>query len=121
MTVAKGGDAKHSLIDACNAALTASKLTPLSASLAGLDTTCNPISSKLTTDPGGLQFQGLFPVDTSGTAFTDLVSTNAINGGLGKVEYAPQRQEPVGGNVVHQPGRPGRSRLAGQPDVGELD
>ena len=56
-----GAGAGLSLIDACNAALGAGKLTALSASLAGLDTSCNPISSKLTNDPGGLQFQGLFP------------------------------------------------------------
>jgi hypothetical protein len=82
-----GAGAKFSLIDACNAALTAGKLTALSASLAGLDNSCNPISSKLTTDPGGLQFQGLFPVDTTGSVTTDLLSTNTINGGLGKVNY----------------------------------
>jgi hypothetical protein len=85
-TVAGAGAGK-SLIDACNAALTAGKLTPLSASLAGLDTSCNPISSKLTNDPGGLQFQGLFPVNTTGSVDTDLLSTNTINGGLAKINY----------------------------------
>ena len=80
-----GGGAKASLIDACKAA--GSAATPLSLSLAGLDSTCAPIASKLTTDPGGLQFQGLFPVSTSGTTFTDLVANNIINGGLAKVDY----------------------------------
>jgi Carboxypeptidase regulatory-like domain/TonB dependent receptor len=90
MTVTAGGGsagAKVSLIDACTTALGAGKLTPLSASLAGLDLTCAPISSALTTDPGGLQFQGLFPVDTTGSVGTDLLSRNTVNGGLGKVNY----------------------------------
>lgn len=85
-TVAGAGAGK-SLIDACNAALTAGKLTALSASLAGLDNSCNPIASKLTNDPGGLQFQGLFPVNTSGNVGTDLISTNLIDGGLAKINY----------------------------------
>jgi len=89
MTISTG-DVKHSLLDACSAALGAGKLTPLSLSLAGLAVSgsqCVADPSKLTTDKGGLQFQGLFPVDTSGTAFTDLVSSNSINGGLGKIDY----------------------------------
>jgi hypothetical protein len=84
-----GGGTKKSLIDACNAALTAGKLTALSASLAGLDTSCNPLSSALTTDPGGLQFQGLFPVSSSGIINSALVTNNIINGGLAKVDYRP--------------------------------
>jgi hypothetical protein len=82
-----GAGAKFSLIDACNAALGAGQLTPLSASLAGLDNSCNPISSKATNDPGGLQFQGLFPVNTTGSIGTDLINHNSVNGGLAKVNY----------------------------------
>jgi hypothetical protein len=63
-------------------------LAPLSASLAGLDpTTCNPLSSALTSDKGGLQFQGLFPVNTTGNVGTDLISTSTVRGGLAKVNY----------------------------------
>jgi len=85
-TVAGAGP-KFSLIDACNAALGAGKLTALSASLAGLDNSCNPIGSKATTDPGGLQFQGLFPVNTTGSIGTDLINHNSVNGGLAKINY----------------------------------
>jgi hypothetical protein len=77
-----------SMIDACHDILDSGGApTPLSLSLAGLDGTCAPISSKLTTDPGGLQFQGLFPVDTTGSVATDLTSNNVIYGGLGKIDY----------------------------------
>ena len=63
-------------------------LSLLSASIAGLNpTTCLPAPSKLTTDPGGLKFQGLFPVNTTGSVDTDLLSTNTINGGLAKINY----------------------------------
>jgi hypothetical protein len=82
---------------ACNAALTAGKLTALSASLAGLDNSCNPISSKATIDPGGLPFQGLFPVTSTGTINSDLVSSNVINGGLGKVDYHPNDKNQLEG------------------------
>jgi hypothetical protein len=80
-----GAGAKHSLIDACTAA--GALATPLSLSLAGLDSTCAPISSKLTTDPSGLPFLGLFPVDTTGSVGTDLVNSSSVNGGLVKVNY----------------------------------
>jgi len=74
------------LIAACKAPTTGI-LAPLSASLAGLDTSCNPISSAATTDPGGLPFQGLFPVNTTGHVTTDLISNSTINGGLAKIDY----------------------------------
>ncbi|HET6143957.1 MAG TPA: TonB-dependent receptor [Candidatus Acidoferrales bacterium] len=83
-TVAGAGP-KNSLIDACKAAGAAA--TPLSLSLAGLDSTCTPIPSKLTTDPGGQKFQGLFPLNTTGSIGTDLLNTNSVNGGLVKVDY----------------------------------
>jgi Carboxypeptidase regulatory-like domain len=81
-------DCKHSLIDACHDVIdNGGTPTPLSLSLAGLDPTCAPISSKLTTDSSGLQFQGLFPVDTTGNVGTDLISHNTIRGGLAKINY----------------------------------
>ncbi len=85
VTAPGGPNPKTSLIDACTAVGAAA--TPLSLSMAGLNPGCTPIASKLTTDPGGLQFQGLFPVNTTGAVGTDLVSSNTVNGGLGKVNY----------------------------------
>jgi len=81
------GDCKFSLIDACNDVLLAGKLVPLSTSLAGLTNTCAIDPTKTKTDPGGNQFQGLFPVNTTGTILSDLASTNSVNGGLVKINY----------------------------------
>ena len=88
---------QSALASACNFAKTQAApsgspnpngLAPESASLAGLDpATCLPLSSKLTTDPGGLQFQGLFPVTGTGTTFADQTTTNLIDGGLAKINY----------------------------------
>jgi hypothetical protein len=77
---------QSALTQACTNAGTALSLE--SASLAGLNpATCAALSSKLTTDPGGLQFQGLFPVTNTGTTFSDQTTTNQIYGGLAKVNY----------------------------------
>ncbi len=70
---------------ACTAA--GPSVAALSLSIAGLNSSCQPISSALTTDKGGLQFQGLFPVDTTGSVATDMQSTSTINGGLAKIDY----------------------------------
>ena len=64
-----------------------SGLSLLSASLAGLTPTCAIDPSKTSKDPGGVPFQGLFPVNPGGNILTDLVSNNTINGGLAKVNY----------------------------------
>jgi hypothetical protein len=80
-----GAGTKNSLIDACNTVGAAA--TPLSLSLAGLAPGCTPLSSALTSDPGGLQFQGLFPVNTTGSVGSDIPSVNAVYGGLGKINY----------------------------------
>ena len=101
------------LITACEAALAApaplgkptpTALSPLTASLAGLTYnvgagTCATDPTKLTTDPGGLQFQGLFPVNptTGGRVNADLVTNNTINGGLGKVDYHPNDKHQLEG------------------------
>jgi carboxypeptidase family protein len=71
---------------ACTGAGAAATLE--SESLAGFAPgTCTPDPSKLTTDPGGLKFQGLFPVNTTGAVGADINSTNSVNGGLGKINY----------------------------------
>ena len=77
-----------SLVNACQDLIAnGTPPTPLSLSLAGLDSSCNAISSKLTSDPGGLPFQGLFPVNTTGSVATDLLSQNTVRGGLFKINY----------------------------------
>jgi hypothetical protein len=85
------------LVAACQAALgtpapatgsaSGTGLSLLSASMAGLTPTCAIDPSKLTTDAGGIKFQGLFPVNTTGSVLTDLPSANTVNGGLAKVNY----------------------------------
>jgi Carboxypeptidase regulatory-like domain len=62
-------------------------LSLLSASLAGLMPNCTIDPSKLTQDKGGLAFQGLFPVTTTGNINVDIPSTNRIYTGLAKVDY----------------------------------
>lgn len=81
------GNCNSSLIDACNDALAAGKLSKLSASLAGLTPTCAIDPSKSTTAAGVGPFQGLFPSSTSGSYFTDLPNNNTVNGGLAKINY----------------------------------
>ena len=93
------------LITACQAALAngaplsgnPGALAPLSASLAGLTNTCAIDPSKTTKDPGGLAFQGLFPVNAGGNVLTDLTSNNTVNGGLGKVDYHPSDKHQLEG------------------------
>ncbi len=75
-------------------------LAPLSASLAGLTNTCAIDPAKTTKDPGGLAFQGLFPVNdgsNGGNVLTDLTSNNTVNGGLGKVDYHPSDKHQLEG------------------------
>jgi hypothetical protein len=83
------------LTAACLAA--GSNLSALSASLAGYDMSCNPIGSKLTTDKDGIQFQGLFPVNSTNSVTTDVLSTSTVNGGLGKVNYRLNDQNQLEG------------------------
>jgi carboxypeptidase family protein/TonB-dependent receptor-like protein len=79
---------KASLINACQDVIAGGGTpAPLSLSLAGLTPACAIDPSKASKDPSGLPFQGLFPVNTTGSIQTDLLSTNGINGGLGKVNY----------------------------------
>lgn len=97
------------LIAACQAALATppppgspwpTALAPLSASYAGLTSTCAIDPSKASLDPGGLPFQGLFPVNNGlagGKVFTDLQNNNTINGGLGKVDYRPNDKNQLEG------------------------
>ena len=83
------GNCKTSLIDACNDALAAGRLTALSAELAGLGgpssaSPCTPVTGQPSDG-----FLGFFPVNPGpGTnVYTSVPSTNAIHGGLGKIDY----------------------------------
>jgi hypothetical protein len=79
ITAAGVGSATQNLIGACNAARTAGTVTALSTQLAGLSTTCTPLSN----------FPGLFPVNNGPPTVlnTSLPTTNQINSGLGKIDY----------------------------------
>jgi hypothetical protein len=80
VTAPGGPDPKNSLIDACLAA--GPNATALSRSLAGLTPACTPAANQ----PSG-GFLGFFPVNTTGSYFTDLANNNTVNGGLGKINY----------------------------------
>ncbi len=80
-----GGDAAHSLVDACIAAQALGPVAPLSAQIAGLNpTTCTPISGQPANG-----FQGLFPLNNGPgiTEATDIDSHNQVDGGLVKIDY----------------------------------
>ena len=79
---------KASLINACQDVIAGGGTpAPLSLSLAGLTPACALDPSKASKDPSGIPFQGLFPVNTTGSTLTDLLSDNVVNGGLAKVNY----------------------------------
>jgi hypothetical protein len=81
ITVAGVGPAAQNLIGACKAA--GSAVTALSAQLAGLSTTCTPLSNY----PGLFRTNpGTNPTDPSFIA-SGLTNTNDIHGGLAKLDY----------------------------------
>ena len=93
------GNCKTSLIDACNDALAAGRLTALSAQLAGLGgptsaSPCTPVSGQPSDG-----FLGFFPVNPGpGTSeYTSVPSTNAIHGGLGKIDYHLNEKNSING------------------------
>ena len=85
-----------SLIGACNLALAAGTLTPLSLQLAGLDATCTPLSN----------YPGLFPVNdgTTNTLDTSLSSDNKIYSGVGKIDYHVSDKNSLSGMFFISPG-----------------
>ena len=89
------GDPTASLIDACKAVTP----TALSLQLAGLDSTCTPISGQ----PAG-GFQGLFPVSATGSLTTNLSSTNRIDSGLVKGDYHINDKNTLSGMYFISPG-----------------
>jgi hypothetical protein len=96
VTAAGVGSPAQNLIGACNAARAAGTLTPLSAQMAGLSSSCTALSN----------YPGLFPVnpgpDTS--LNTSLVSSNNINSGVGKIDYHPSAKHSVSGLYFISPG-----------------
>ncbi|HTR39266.1 MAG TPA: TonB-dependent receptor [Bryobacteraceae bacterium] len=86
----------NSLVGACNAALSAGRLSALSASLAGLSTTCAPLSN----------YPGLFPVNNGSTTAlnTALPSVNDIYSGVGKLDYHMNEKNSFSGMYFISPG-----------------
>src|SRR6266478_4228022 len=95
--------------DACNAVNAAHATDPvnnpvgvtaLSAQLAGLNpATCQPASGQPT---GG--FQGMFPVNSTGSLTTDINSNNMINSGLVKMDYHINNKSTLSGMYFISPG-----------------
>jgi len=90
------GTAKTSnLIEACQQA--GANLTALSAQMAGLSTSCTPLSN----------YPGLFPVNNgaNGVLFqTGLLSTNLIYSGVGKVDYHINQNNTINAMYFISPG-----------------
>ena len=86
----------NSLIGACNAALSAGKLSALSAQLAGLSTSCAPLSN----------YPGLFPVNNGATTTlnTSLASQNTIYSGVIKMDYHLNEKNSFSGMYFISPG-----------------
>ena len=86
----------QSLVGACNAARTAGTLAALSAQMAGLSTSCAPLSN----------FPGLFPVNNGSTTTinTSLASVNKIDSGLVKVDYRLNSKNSFSGMYFISPG-----------------
>jgi len=86
----------QSLVGACNAARTAGTLAALSAQMAGLSTSCAPLSN----------FPGLFPVNNGSTTTTNtsLASVNKIDSGLVKVDYRLNSKNSFSGMYFISPG-----------------
>jgi Carboxypeptidase regulatory-like domain/TonB dependent receptor-like, beta-barrel len=84
------------LIGACLAAQAGTGVTALSAQLAGLSTSCVPLSN----------YPGLFPVNNSSStqAQSDVLSTNRIYEGLAKVDYHVSQNHTINASYFISPG-----------------
>ena len=93
---ASGSTSAQSLVGACNAARTAGSLTALSAQIAGLSTSCAPLSN----------FPGLFPINPGPTTTinTSLASVNKIDSGLIKVDFRLNSKNSFSGMYFISPG-----------------
>ncbi|HEY6342824.1 MAG TPA: TonB-dependent receptor [Bryobacteraceae bacterium] len=89
------GPASQNLIGACQAALAAGDtVTALSAQLAGLSTSCNPLPN----------YPGLFPASSTGSYPTALSSSNSIFSGVGKLDYRINAKNSLNGMFFMSPG-----------------
>jgi len=93
-TASGSGPASKNLIGACQNALAAGSLAPLSAQLAGLSSTCAPLSN----------YPGLFPSSSTGTYPTALASTNSIFAGVGRLDYRINEKNTLNGMFFQSPG-----------------
>nr|MDP9112614.1 carboxypeptidase-like regulatory domain-containing protein [Acidobacteriota bacterium] len=82
------------LTAACLAAKGAGGVSALSAQLAGLSTSCTPLSN----------FPGLFPVSSNGQYTSSLASTNTIYSGVGKLDYRVNDKHSFNGLYFQSPG-----------------
>jgi hypothetical protein len=96
----------NSLVGACLAALASGGggVTALSAQMAGLTTTCAPITTPATA--GGPVFPGLFPINNSSTINfgTALNTNNQINSGLARIDYHIGNKNSLNGMYFISPG-----------------
>ena len=91
------GNPAQNLIGACQTALAAGTLAPVSAQLAGLSTSCVPQSN----------YPGLWPVNNgaNGVNFeTGIVSTSTIWSGVGKVDYQINQNNTLNAMYFISPG-----------------
>ena len=86
--------ATGSLISSCQSALAGGNLSALSAQLAGLSSSCTPLSN----------FPGLFPNSSTGTYATALTSTNSIFSGVGRLDYRINDKNTINGLFFQSPG-----------------
>ena len=86
--------ASGDLISACQSALAGGNLSALSAQLAGLSSTCTPMSN----------FPGLFPNTSTGNYPTALSSTNSIFSGVGRLDYRINDKNTINGLFFMSPG-----------------
>src|SRR3984957_6025632 len=86
--------ATGSLISSCQSALAGGNLSALSAQLAGLSSSCAPLSN----------FPGLFPNSSTGSYATALASTNSIFSGVGRLDYRINEKNTINGLFFMSPG-----------------
>lgn len=80
------------LVGACLAA--GPKLAPLSAQLAGLNTSCAPLGN----------YPGFFPGNTGGNLLTELNTVNSIYSGVAKVDYHLNNKNSISASYFISPG-----------------
>jgi Carboxypeptidase regulatory-like domain len=83
-----------SLISSCQSAMAGGNLSALSAQLAGLSSSCAPLSN----------FPGLFPNSSTGNYATALASSNSIFSGVGRLDYRINEKNTINGLFFMSPG-----------------